>query len=115
MKKMSYVGAIKAVLCGEPVEGEVRERLEALVTALEKRAAHKSEGPTKAQRERQALAERVCDAMEFGAVYGSAEIAALVPELEGATPQKITPLMKLLGDRVVVEKVKGKAVYSLAE
>ena len=113
-KKMSYVSAVDVVLNGGEITDEVRERLEALKTSLEKRANRKSEGPTKAQKENLALAEKVLEAMEPGVEYGNAEIAGLIPELEGATPQKISPLMKMLGDRVIIEKVKGKAVYRLA-
>lgn len=54
--------------------------------------------------------------MVSGEVYGTAEIAALIPELEGATPQKISPLMRKLAEsgQVVAEKVKGKQTYRLA-
>ena len=115
-KKMSYVGAIDAVLNGSPIEGEVAERLEALKASLEKRASRKSVGPTKAQRENAVLAEKIVNAMEHGTVYGTAEIADLVAELKGATPQKISPLMKSLvaSGCVTSEKVKGKATYTLA-
>ena len=94
--------------------GEVCEKLTALRDAQTKRSGTKHEGPTKAQIERAALAERVLAVMEPEKSYGTAEIAALLPELEGATPQRVTPLMKLLGERVAVSKVKGKAVYSIA-
>ena len=115
-KKMSYVSAIEAVLNGSAVEGEVAERLTALKASLEKRASHKSEGPTKLQRANAELAGKIADAMVEGEVYGSADIAGLIPELEGATPQKISPLMKGLvaNGTVVAEKVKGKATYRLA-
>ena len=114
MKKMSYVSAVDAVLSGAEITAEVRERLEALKASLEKRASHKSEGPTKAQKERMALAEKVFAQMEEGVEYGNADITALIPELEGATPQKVSPLMKLLGERIVTSKVKGKAIYKIA-
>ncbi len=116
MKKMSYVSAVDAVLNGAPIEGEVAERLEALKASLEKRASRKPAGPTKAQRANAELAEAIFGAMEDGVVYATADIAGLVPALEGANPQKITPLMKGLvtSGRVVGEKVKGKATYRLA-
>lgn len=132
-RKFSYVSAIDyslsllatldpyAVAIPAKAEGEedisvgaVIDKMTALRDVQTKRSTHKAEGPTKAQVERAALAERVLAAMEQGKTYGSAEIAALVPELAGATPQKVTPLMKMLGDRVVTERVKGKAVYSIA-
>ena len=99
----------------EPVTvAQVIEKMTALREVQSKRSGKKSDAPTKAQVERAALAERVLAAMEPDKVYGTAEIAALLPELAGATPQRVTPLMKLLGERVVVSKVKGKAVYSIA-
>ena len=132
-RTLSYVGAIDFALSvlsqidpeqiaiepaaegKEPVTvGKVCEKLTALRDVQAKRSGTKHEGPTKAQVERAALAERVFAAMEPERAYGTAEIAALLPELEGATPQRVTPLMKLLGERVAVSKVKGKAVYSIA-
>ena len=94
--------------------GEVVEKLTALREKQAARSATKAEGPTKAQLERAALASRIGDAMEPGVTYGNAEIAALLPELAGATPQRLSPLMALLGKRIVTSKVKGKNYYTLA-
>ena len=132
-RTLSYVGAIDyalslmapldpAAIAIEPAaEGkepitvaQVIEKMTALREVQSKRSGKKPDAPTKAQVERAALAERVLAAMEPDKVYGTAEIAALLPELAGATPQRVTPLMKLLGERVAVSKVKGKAVYSIA-
>ena len=115
-KKISYVVALDTVLTGAEITDEVRERLEALKASLEKRNSRKSEGPTKLQKANAELAEQIVSAMAEGKSYGSAEIAELVPALAGATPQKISPLMKgLVASGVVVaEKVKGKASYHLA-
>lgn len=114
-KKLSYVGAIDAVLNGEITE-EVTERLEALKVSLQKRSAHKQNGPTKAQRERAEVTEKVFSAMVAGTQYGSADLAGIIPEVEGASSQKITAVMKpLVADgRVTMTKVKGKAVYEIA-
>ena len=114
-KKLSYVGAIDAVLNGEITE-EVTERLEALKISLQKRSAHKQNGPTKAQRERAEVTEKVFGAMVAGEEYGSANIAGLIPETEGASSQKVTAIMKALvaDGRVTMTKVKGKAVYTIA-
>ena len=112
-KKMSYSVAVENAINGQ-LTPEVIERLEALKTSLEKRNSRKANGPTKAQKERAELAERVLSAMTAGESYGSKDIAALIPELEDASSQKITALMKSLGERVTAEKVKGKATYRLA-
>lgn len=115
-KKISYVVALDTVLTGAEITDEVRERLEALKASLEKRNSRKSDGPTKLQKANAELAEQIVSAMVDGESYGSAEIAELVPALAGATPQKISPLMKGLvaSGAVVAEKVKGKASYHLA-
>ena len=119
-KKMSYVVALEKVLAGEAVGGEVRERLEALKASQIKRNTHKTGVPTKAQKERAELAEKVFEAMEPERVYTSAELAVIIPELaelhegKGASAQKITAIMKSLGERIVSEKDKGKAVYHIA-
>lgn len=114
-KKMSYVVAVESALNGE-ITDEVRERLEALKVSLEKRNSRKVTGPTKAQKERAEIAEKVCNALVAGESYGSADIAGLIPETDGFSSQKVTALMKgLVADgRVNAETVKGKKVYTLA-
>ena len=114
-KKMSYVVAVENAINGQ-LDEETVERLGALKVSLEKRASHKPNGPTKAQRERAEVANKVAEAMVAGEQYGSADIAGLIPELEGASSQKVTGVMKglLSAGTVKMEKVKGKAIYSLA-
>lgn len=117
MKKMSYVSAIDAVLSGAPVEGEVAERLTALRGSLAKRSASKSGKPTKTQIANAEIGEAVASAMVAGQVYTIADVSALVPALEGATPQKVGPIMRRLRDagRLTEDKVKGKVVYALVD
>ena len=114
-KKISYVVALDAVLTGAEITDEVRERLEALKASLEKRNARKA-GPTKAQKANAELAEKIFAAMEPEIVYTTPEIGALIPELEGASSQKISALVRKLvqSERVTSAKVKGKAVYQVA-
>lgn len=116
-KKMTYVVALSKAL--EVVtDTEVAERLEALKATLEKRkASHKkAEGPTKVAVANAAIAEKIFEAMEADATYGSSDIAGLIPEVEKFSTSKITAVMKpLIADgRVTATKVKGKVVYSLA-
>ena len=114
-KKISYVVALDAVLTGAEITDEIRERLEALKASLEKRNARKA-GPTKAQKANAELAEKIFAAMEPEVVYTTPEIGALIPELEGASSQKISALVRKLvqSERVTSAKVKGKAVYQVA-
>ena len=114
-KKMSYVSAIDAVLSGAPVDGEVRERLEALRESVAKRATRKA-GPTKVQIANAEIGDSFVSAMEQGVVYTIADVSALVPALNGATPQKVGPICRKLvsAGRLTEGKVKGKVTYSLA-
>ena len=114
-KKISYVVALDTVITGGEITDEIRERLEALKTSLEKRNTRKA-GPTKAQKANAELAEKIFDAMEPDVVYATADIGKLVPELAEASSQKISALMKKLvtAERVTSEKVKGKATYKVA-
>lgn len=112
--RMTNVKALAYVLENCEIPEDVAEKLNGIKTSLEKRASHKQEGPTKVQKENLVLAEKVLAAMEPEVEYGNSEIADLIPELDGATPQKVSPLMKLLGDRIVTTKVKGKAIYKVA-
>ena len=112
--KISYVSVINDVLNGVELDAERIEKLTALKTALEKRGTRKSNAPTKAQRERAEVAEKLFGAMVAGQEYGSADLAGLIPETEGASSQKITALVKAMGERVNAETVKGKKVYTLA-
>lgn len=114
--KISYVSVINDVLNGVELDAERIEKLTALKASLEKRATRKSNAPTKAQKANAELVEKIADAMVAGESYGTADICGLVAELEGASSQKVSPLMrKLVADgRVVAETVKGKKVYTLA-
>ena len=116
MTKMTYVSVLNDVLNGVELTAEHIEKLEAMKASYEKRNASKSGKPTKAQVANAAIAEAIGAAMEAGVQYDGAAIAGLVPELAGATPQKIAPLMKRLVEAgtVTVSKVKGKNFYVLA-
>jgi hypothetical protein len=95
--KMTNVKALTYVLENCELPAEIAEKVESMKASFEKRAGRKANGPTKAQIANAALAEKIVTTMSVGEVYNTAEIAALIPELEGATPQKISPLMRKLG------------------
>lgn len=114
-EKMTYVMAIENAINGK-LTAETVEKLNALLVSIQKRNASKSGKPTKKQVENAEIGEAIVEAMEFGVGYTCAEIAKLVPALEGAPSQKIAPLMAKLvkAERVACEKVKGKNIYTLA-
>lgn len=114
--KMTNVAALTAILNGEPMTDEIRGKLESIKASYEKKASHKRVGPTKKAIENAAIGEKVLTCMAADVAYTSADIATLVVELDGATPQKVTPIMTALAKdgKVAVAKVKGKNVYTLA-
>jgi hypothetical protein len=113
MDKMTNVKALGFVLDNCDLPDEVAEKVKAMKASFEKRNASKAGKPSKKATENAAIGERVIAAMAAGEYYDTNGIKALLGD-SALTPQKVTAVMKTLGDRVVAEKVKGKAVYRLA-
>ena len=113
--KITNVSALSAVLNGEEITPEIREKLENMKASYEKRKATKRVGLTKTQIANNALIEQIASAMEVGATYTIAEIGGLVADLNGASSQKIAPLMKKLVNegKVTTEKVKAARVLEI--
>jgi hypothetical protein len=116
MTKLTYVAVLDKAIKGEALTAEEAEKLVALRDKIAKQNATKSDKPTKAQRENAELAEAVASAMVEGVTYSIPDLCALLPELNGATSQKVGPLMGKLVDagRVVKSVVKGHNYYTLA-
>lgn len=114
--KITNVSALSAVLNGEEITPEIREKLENMKASYEKRKATKRVGPTKVQIANQALIEQIAEAMVADVTYTITDIGGLVADLNGASSQKIAPLMKKLVEagKVTCTKVKGKVTYTLA-
>ena len=113
MDKMTNVKALTFVLDNCDLPDEVAEKVKAMKASFEKRNASKAGKPSKKATENAAIGERVIAAMVAGDNYDTKCIKALI-DAEELPPQKVTAVMKALGDRVVAEKVKGKVSYHLA-
>ena len=111
--KMTNVKALAYVLENYDLPDEISEKVKAMKASFEKRNASKAGKPSKKAAENAEVAERVIAAMVAGETYDTNGIKDLLGD-SALTPQKVTAVMKTLGDRVVAEKVKGKAVYRLA-
>lgn len=113
----TYVSVLNKVI-ENPINltSEEVEKLTALRDSIVKRNATKSDKPTKSQRENAELAEQVGNAMVEGVTYSIPDLCALLPALNGASSQKVGPLMQKLVDagRVVKSVVKGHNFYTLA-
>ena len=111
--KMTNVKALAYVLENYDLPDEISEKVKAMKASYEKRNASKAGKPSKKAAENAEIAERVIAAMVADEGYDTNGIKALLGDSE-LSPQKVTAVMKALGNRVVTEKVKGKAVYRLA-
>jgi hypothetical protein len=113
----TYVSVLNKVI-ENPINltSEEVEKLTALRDSIAKRNATKSDKPTKAQRENAELAEKVASTMVEGVTYSIPDLCALLPELAGASSQKVGPLMQKLVDagKAVKSVVKGHNYYTLA-
>lgn len=104
MMNMTYAQALEIAI-NEVANEEAKERLIALKAQLAKRGSH---GPTKAQRENEALRERIFAVLEeAGEGLTATEVANVVEvKVQKATPQ----LTKLLEEERVVRVKEGKVV-----
>lgn len=112
-KKMTYVEALELAVSAIDNE-EAVERLTALRNSLVKRADHKSSVASQKNEAKAEFAETIFNAMSEGVKYTTNDIQGLLPELDTASPTKISSYMRLLGDKIVIEKIKGKVHYSIA-
>lgn len=84
------------------------------IDLLDKKNERKSDKPTPKQTANAEFIERIYAEMENGKAYTISEIQALIPELAGASSQKVSALVKKMRDNVLVsrELVKGKAYFT---
>lgn len=114
-KKMTYVEALDKALAVVD-DAIVAERLTALKASLEKRHAKKAEGPSKVAVANAAISAKLAEVLTEGAVYGTADLVGIIPEVEKASPSKIAVLMRPLVEsgKVILGKSKGKVTYTVA-
>ena len=113
MTKMTYAQALEIAIA--KVDGEVKERLEALKASIEKRNSADRK-PTKAQVANEGLKDAIVTLLADGKARTITEIANEVEALEGASPQKISALLTQLkkANVVVREAIKRKAYFKIA-
>ena len=112
-KKMTYVQALEIAIAS--VDGEVKERLEALKASVEKRNSADRK-PTKTQEANEAIKTEILDFMADGGKYTVTDIMGGVASLEGASNQKAASLVRQLKESglIVREEIKRKAYFHIA-
>jgi hypothetical protein len=104
-KMQKYAMLLKETVVQEnPV---YKELIEHEMELLEKKNSTKSAEPTKAQKANAELAQAIYNGMVENRLYKCAEIAKVIPECEGMSTQKISPIMRN-GEGVLFEKVIDK-------
>ena len=113
MTKMTYAQALEIAIA--VVDGEAKERLEALKASIEKRNSADRK-PTKAQVANEGLKEAILELLADGKARTITEIASEIEALEGASPQKVSALLTQLkkANVVVREEIKRKAYFKIA-
>jgi len=113
MTKMTYAQALEIAIA--KVDGEAKEKLEALKASIEKRNSADRK-PTKAQVANEGLKDAIVDLLADGKARTITEIANEIEALEGASPQKISALLTQLkkANVVVREEIKRKAYFKVA-
>ena len=109
--KVTYVSALTDVLASCELTDEVREKLEALKSSLEKRASKRSTKETKAQREAREFRETLFGAMQSNLTdpVVAGEIAAMMD----VTVQKASAALRTLvaEGKVIKTQEKGKSLF----
>lgn len=113
MTKMTYAQALEMAIA--KVDGEAKERLEALKASIEKRNSADRK-PTKAQVANEGLKDAIVTLLADGKARTITEIANDIEALEGASPQKVSALLTQLkkANVVVREEIKRKAYFKIA-
>lgn len=112
-KKMTYAQALEIAIA--KVDGEAKERLEALKASIEKRNSADRK-PTKAQVANEGLKDAILEVLADGKARTITEISADVEALAEASPQKVSALLTQLkkAGLVVREEIKRKAYFGIA-
>lgn len=114
--KITYTSALASALTFIPSEEvEIRDKLQALLAQLEKKATAPKK-PTAKQKESASLRVKLLEEMAPGRRYTVSELAAELPCLEGLSSQKVSALVRPLVEDNSLERVdiKRKAYFSLA-
>lgn len=110
-KKLTKTNKLDMLLAIEEVKNNpiLKEYCEHEKELLAKKNATKSAEPTKAQKANAELAQTIYEAMVPNRLYKCAEIAKAVPECEGMSTQKISPIMRNHEDILWVKVIDKRA------
>ena len=110
MEKMTYSKALAAVLNGDPMTQEIREKLEALKASVEKKNSSERK-PTANEGFKEAI---LCN-ISASEKYTITELIKAVPEIAELSNQRISAIVRQMVESgsLVREEIKRKAYFSL--
>lgn len=109
MEKMTYARALNAVINGEPITAEVKEKLVALKASIEKKNSAEKK-PTAQQTANASIQEAILSVManEPNRLFSITELIKCVPACADLTNQRVSALVRQLKDTGKVERVEEK-------
>lgn len=114
MEKMTYSKALAAVLNGEPLTDEIREKLEALKASVEKKNSTERK-PTATQTANEGFKEAIVNGISEGEKYTITDLIKTVPEIAELSNQRVSAIVRQMVESgsLVREEIKRKAYFSL--
>ena len=114
--KMTNKGALQFVLDTYDVPAEVAEKLQSMLTQLEKKAGAERK-PTARQQENAKIKDKILAQMEPNVLYTVGEMLKKFDTSADMTSQRLTALLTQMAEDGAVERTKdkNKTLFSLAQ
>ena len=113
--KVTYTSALSYVLTNCELPAEISAKLETLLEQTAKRNSTENRKPTKAQRENAELSEVVAEVLtDAGKALTVTEIMQADSRFAGLSNQKVSAVLRAMGDRVVKVSDKRVSRFQLA-
>lgn len=114
-EKMTNSKALAFVIeGGYDIPADVMEKLVNIKASIDKKSATKSSKPTAKQLENARLTDVIYEALQDCEPMTIGDIIKFVPELNGLTSQKVTPMLSR-SEKFTCEMIKGKNLYRVVK
>lgn len=115
MDKITNKSALNFVIetYGESLPSDIKEKLSAMVVALEKKSAGERK-PTATQVENARVGEAILEHLRISNAHMTiTDMIKTIPECADMTTQKVSPMVKRLGElgKVAKETIKGRTYF----
>lgn len=116
MEKMTYSVALNSAISCDALSAEVREKLSALLTQIEKKSSAERK-PTATQTANAGYKAEILSAMESAKGYTISELIKAVPAISELSNQRVSAIVRQLVSEGALtrEEIKRKAYFTKAE